>query len=179
MVAQLVEAGADVKLASREGVTPVMAAAFDGDARMLAILLEAGGDPKAEDRRGKGALTYAAGRAFAGIVAALLEAGAEADRVWGHDLTALMWAAGHANDAPAPDGVETARLLLEAGARIDRQDDRGRSALRSPPSAATRRWWPSCWTRAPTPGCATCRASGPPTLPPGARSPPCSGPDPG
>ena len=51
------------------------------------------------------------------------------NRAWGHDLTALMWAAGHANDAPKSDGVAAARLLLDAGAKIDNQDDRGRTAL--------------------------------------------------
>ena len=106
-----------------------MAAAFEGDRRMLAALLEAGGDPDAQDRHGKGALIYAAGRAFPEIVELLLEAGADADKVWGQDLTALMWAAGHANDAPALDAIDVARRLIEAGVAVDRQDDRGRTAL--------------------------------------------------
>lgn len=129
MVSDLIAAGADVNHANREGVTPVMAAAFEGDRRMLSALLDAGADPNAEDRHGKGALIYAAGRAFPAIVEVLLESGVDPDRVWGNSLTALMWAAGHANDAPAPDGVAVARLLLGAGAGIDRQDDRGRTAL--------------------------------------------------
>ena len=40
-----------------------------------------------------------------------------------------MWAAGHANDAPRMAAVETAKLLLGAGADISRVDDRGRNAL--------------------------------------------------
>jgi ankyrin repeat protein len=40
-----------------------------------------------------------------------------------------MWAAGHANDAPQADGVEVAGMLVAAGAGVDRQDDRGRTAL--------------------------------------------------
>ncbi|MEV8468099.1 ankyrin repeat domain-containing protein [Fluviibacterium sp. DFM31] len=129
MVTDLIAAGANVNVANREGITPVMAAAFEGDSRMLGALLEAGGDPDVQDRHGKGALVYAAGRAFPAIVGQLLAAGADADQVWGFDLTALMWAAGHANDAPAADGIEVARQLLDAGALLYRQDDRGRTAL--------------------------------------------------
>lgn len=125
----LIDAGADPNGADKQNVTPLMAAAFDGDMRMLRLFLDAGADPEAADHFGKGALIYAAGRAFPGIVAALLEAGAKPDGVWGNDLTPLMWAAGHANDAPASDGIAAATLLLDAGARIDRRDNRGRDAL--------------------------------------------------
>jgi ankyrin repeat protein len=106
-----------------------MSAAFQGDVRLLGTLLAAGGQTTPVDRHGKGALVYAAGRAFPKAVAALLDAGAEADRVWGNNLTALMWVAGHANDAPEADGVAVAKLLVAAGAGMDRQDDRGKTAL--------------------------------------------------
>lgn len=129
MVADLLARGADVNAADRQGITPLMAAAFDGDVRLLAMLLEAGADPEVRDVQGKGALLYAAGRAFPQVVAALLEAGAEPDGTWGNDLTPLMWAAGHANDAPAEDGVAVAELLLTAGARVNAADDRGRTPL--------------------------------------------------
>ncbi|WP_299361116.1 ankyrin repeat domain-containing protein [uncultured Paracoccus sp.] len=129
MVDLLVQAGADPGPPNLQGVTPVMAAAFEGDLRMLKPLLAAGADPRAVDSQGKGALVYAAGRAFPPIVTALLNAGVAADQIFGHDLTALMWVAGHANDAPQDDGVEVARMLVKAGVGIDRQDDRGRTAL--------------------------------------------------
>lgn len=125
----LLERGADLHQRDLDGITPLKTAAFEGDPRFVDLLLEAGAETGSRDSDGKGALVYAAGRAYPGIVARLLEAGADADTVWGHDLTALMWAAGHANDAPAADGIEVARTLLRAGARIDRRDDRGRTAL--------------------------------------------------
>jgi ankyrin repeat protein len=129
MAGLLLEAGADVNAADRQGVTPLMAAAFDGDARLLRLLLDAGARVDARDTQGKGAIVYAAGRAYPQIVSALLDAGADADGAWGHELTPLMWAAGHANDAPAADGVAVAGILLDAGAELQRRDDRGRTAL--------------------------------------------------
>jgi ankyrin repeat protein len=50
-------------------------------------------------------------------------------RDYGNDLTALMWVAGHGRDVPPREGVETARLLLAHGARLDLADNRGRTAL--------------------------------------------------
>jgi len=45
-----------------------------------------------------------------------------ADAVYHNDLTALMWAAGYGR-------TDTVRLLLTAGARADRRDERGKTAL--------------------------------------------------
>ncbi|HSR73024.1 MAG TPA: ankyrin repeat domain-containing protein, partial [Kiloniellales bacterium] len=42
---------------------------------------------------------------------------------------ALMWAAGHSNDVPARDALETIGVLLDRGASLDFQDNRGWSAL--------------------------------------------------
>lgn len=125
----LLEAGADPDQGDDQGVTPLMAAAFNGDLRLLRVLLKAGVEIDAQDQTGKVALIYAAGRAFPEVVDALLQNGADADGVWGNDLTPLIWAAGHANDAPAADGIRTATLLLDAGAGLERKDNRGRTAL--------------------------------------------------
>jgi ankyrin repeat protein len=40
-----------------------------------------------------------------------------------------MWAAGHADAAGTRDVEELMSLLIESGAQLDEQDDRGRSAL--------------------------------------------------
>ena len=129
MAGLLLDAGAKIDGSDKQNITPLMAAVFEGDLRMVKMFLEAGADIEAADIHGKGALIYAAGRAFPKVVATLLEAGAEVDGAWGNELTPLMWAAGHANDAPASDGIAVVTQLLEAGARLGRQDDRGRNAL--------------------------------------------------
>lgn len=125
----LLERGADIRAAGRGGVTPLSAAAFNGNARILDLLLRHGADPTEWDKTGKGPILYAAARGFAPMVARLLGAGVDPNEPYGHGLTALMWAAGHANDVPEADGVETVRLLLDRGADVRGSDDRGRTAL--------------------------------------------------
>jgi hypothetical protein len=50
-----------------------------------------------------------------------LAKGADPNAAYAHGLTALMWAAGYGK-------VETMRALIDAGARIDAKDDRGKTA---------------------------------------------------
>ena len=51
----------------------------------------------------------------------LLAKGVDANGVYKNDLTALMWAAGYGR-------TDAARVLLEAGARTDPKDNRGKTA---------------------------------------------------
>jgi ankyrin repeat protein len=81
------------------------------------------------DQTGKGSLVYAAGRGFTPVARLLLDSGVDVNARYGHNLTALMWAAGHSSDAGTRDIVQVMTLLLDRGAHIDEQDDRGRSAL--------------------------------------------------
>jgi uncharacterized protein len=55
-------------------------------------------------------------------VGLLLKAGIDPNAIYEHALTALMWAAGYGK-------TETVGLLLNAGARADLKDDRGKTAL--------------------------------------------------
>ena len=129
MASFLLERGADPSLGDKDGVTPLAAAAFNGDRQSLERLLERGVEANPVDRSGKSPIVYAAARGFAAIVERLLDAGAPVNARYGHDLTALAWAAGHANDAPVADGVETVTLLLDRGADQNLADDRGRTPL--------------------------------------------------
>ena len=69
VVKLLIEVGADAKVGNKRGVTPLMAAAFNGNGSMGAILLKAGADPASLDATGKTATIYAAARGFFKIVA--------------------------------------------------------------------------------------------------------------
>jgi len=126
---QLIEAGADVNVANRQGETALSAAAYNADFELVTELLAHGAKPATIDRAGKSPILYAAARGQDGIVAALLDAGIDANARYGAELTALMWAAGHADNAPAGGALRTVQLLLARGAKLDFVDDRGRGAL--------------------------------------------------
>lgn len=125
----LIEAGAAVEAVNNKGISALTAAAFNGDDDVIEKLLEKGADAEFVDRTGKGPIVYAAAKGFSDSVQLLLKAGVAPDTRYGNNLTALMWAAGHTNDVPVGDGVATVRTLVEHGAAVDLQDDRGRTAL--------------------------------------------------
>ncbi len=125
----LLQRGADPNLGNGKKLTALHAAAFNGNDRLVKALLEHGAEPDAVDTSGKSPAIYAAARGYVEIVDLLLAAGVDPERRYGNDLTLLMWAAGHSNDTPRKDGVETVRELLQRGAPIDAVDNRGWSAL--------------------------------------------------
>jgi len=92
-------------------------------------LLAAGANPGVRDATGKGPVVYAAGRGFKRIVTLMLDENLDADAIYGNNLTGLMWAAGHSNDVPEGDGLETVELFLARNVDVNRVDDRGRTAL--------------------------------------------------
>ena len=148
-VGLLLRAGADVNAADDHGVTPLARASENASAAMVAQLLAAGADPNAAQSNGLTPLMTAARTGSVEVVRALLARGADVDAATAatHE-TALMWAvAGRHRDvvralvergagvhphprqvfspliAAARNGdIETAEMLLEAGARVD---DRG------------------------------------------------------
>ncbi len=100
-----------------------------GNESLVRLLLEHGADPKAVDATGKAPICYAGGRGFTNVVRLLLEHGVDVNTRYGNDLTALMWAAGHADAAGTHDVRDLMTLLIDRGAKLDEQDNRGRSAL--------------------------------------------------
>jgi len=127
-VAALVALGADVNLPGGAGVSPVSAAAFNGNLSVVTLLLDHHADPAVVDLSGKSPIAYAAARGHEKIVARLLAAGIDVRARYGHDLTVLMWAAGSSPDVLPSDGAKLA-VLLQEGAEVNAQDDRGRTAL--------------------------------------------------
>jgi len=129
VVRLLVERGAQVNLTGRTGITALSAAAYMGSLPIVQFLMEKGADPKLIDTTQKTAIVYAAARGFFPVVRLLLDQGIDVNAKYGNDLTALMWAAGYSAEAGVNDVVEVMTLLIERGARLDEQDNRGRSAL--------------------------------------------------
>jgi ankyrin repeat protein len=126
---QLLDAGADANAADLHGETPLIVAAFNGDAILIEQLLARKADPAVADSTGKTAIVYAAARGAERGVQLLLDSGVGVNQTYDADLTALMWAAGHADNASDSESLQTVRLLLERGAKVDERDDRGRTPL--------------------------------------------------
>ena len=125
----LVEAGAQVDAVNRQGETALSAAAFNGNAELAQMLIARKAAPDTVDATGKGVMIYAAARGATRVVEMLLDAGVDPNRRYHADLTALMWAAGRPDNVSEADALQTVKLLLSRGAKIDFVDDRGMSAL--------------------------------------------------
>jgi ankyrin len=116
---QLIRAGADPKLVTRYGVTPMSVAASNGSAAMLKLLLESGADPNAPDGAGDTPLITAAQVGSLDSVKTLLAAGATLDaRDKTFQQTALM-AAIRANQ------TEIVRYFIQQGASVNAQTRTG------------------------------------------------------
>ena len=141
MIATLLEHGADANAAMPEGDTPLMLAARSGSVVATRQLLDAGADVDAtESFHGETALVWAAGENHADIVDLLIERGANID----HVTTEFTWdltQAGVSSELPRgglqplthavrENSLDSAQLLIDAGADVNFIDPRGISTLR-------------------------------------------------
>ena len=114
-VEALIKKGADVKAATRYGVTPIGIATLNGNAAILRRLLDAGADPNTATPGGETALMTAARTGSTDTVTLLLDRRANVnakDPV--RSQTALMWAVTENH----PDVV---KLLVARGALVNSQ----------------------------------------------------------
>ena len=146
-IRRLLDAGANPNVALREGETPVMTAARSGTAEGVRLLLEAGADVQAREMsREQTALMWAVTQGQHEVMQVLLEAGADVEArskvrprlvydvgpnaaVFDQGVivnlggfTPLLFAARHGD-------VESARLLLAAGADVDTPAANGASPV--------------------------------------------------
>jgi len=96
---------------------------------LVRLLLQNKADPKIADSSGKTPICYAGGRGFTPVVRVLLDHGIDVNARYGNNLTELMWVAGHEDGAGTNDVADILTLLIDHGARLDDQDNRGRTAL--------------------------------------------------
>ncbi len=118
-------AGDEIDAGNRIGYTPLMEAAREGHAEVVAHLLAAGADPTHRGNAlgmGMSALHLAADRDRAEIARLLLSAGIAVDGGNATGSTPLIWALGEGS-------LETAGVLLDAGANPSLEDEHGYSAL--------------------------------------------------
>mmetsp|Transcript_14721 Transcript_14721/g.23807 ORF Transcript_14721/g.23807 Transcript_14721/m.23807 type:complete len:897 (-) Transcript_14721:44-2734(-) len=116
-----------VDLASEDGITPLIAAASEGNVECVKLLLEAKADVNAKDKDGTNSLMAASARGHLDVVSALLGAGANVNEQNADGHTALMFAYNGKNQ------VETLwerynQFVLEAeskGESKDEVDDNG------------------------------------------------------
>ncbi|MDX1561384.1 MAG: ankyrin repeat domain-containing protein, partial [Gammaproteobacteria bacterium] len=154
---RLLDAGADPNLANRYDLTPLALAVELGNLDLVRLLLDAGADPTVPDAAGE-PLTFTAVRnGDVDVVEALLAAGVDVDAGdASFEQTALMLAAREWQ----PDIV---RLLLGAGAAVDRQTPAGATPEPRLPAdnagskgeGIVRGGWPEHGMRAPIPGAKT------------------------
>ena len=114
MARMLLDAGADVKSATRIGsITPLFMAGGNGSATMIDLLLKAGADANAANELGTTALMKTAASGSVDAVNSLLEHGASVNTVEkARQQTALMFAA-------ALDRAPVVRLLAARGADLN------------------------------------------------------------
>ncbi len=121
MVAELLVAGADPERRAKDGYTPLMSAVDSGQVAKVSLILSESVVIDSETKDGRTALIIAAGGEHPASVRRLLKAGAQANSGPGK-FTALTQA--------VRTGLhETTRLLLEAGADVNRPKADGRRPL--------------------------------------------------
>lgn len=129
VVQRLIDKGADLQLRGRSGTSPVAAAAFAGRNQVVKLLLAHGADGRAADDTGKPPVVYAAASGDLDILRQLLAQDLDVNARYANDLTLLMWASGPDQSVAEPQALQVVSYLVDAGARIDDRDDRGRTAL--------------------------------------------------
>jgi ankyrin repeat protein len=101
-----------------DGTTPLLWAAYQGDAARVAALIKAGADVRATNHFGASPMGEAARRGDTEVLRRLLKAGADPESPNAEGQTALMAVARTGN-------IEAAKLLLKHGAKIDAREHWG------------------------------------------------------
>ena len=125
VVKLLLDAGAEVdKMTDRDGCTPLVAASSEGHREVVKLLLDGGAEVDKADNAGRMPLFHAGSWDHTEVVQVLLDSGADLDREVNRypGATRLHWAS-------KVGLLGMVRSLLEAGADVNSQDDKGETPL--------------------------------------------------
>ena len=114
MVRFCIENGADVNVQGEFGMTALMIAVVNSDLPLIRMLLESGADPNVAGRGGCTAISFCCGKSFEGIF--LLEEKVNISIPW-PDYCPSGFVENRCSKCETH--VELARILMDAGARID------------------------------------------------------------
>ena len=124
IVKALLDGGADVNKANKDGTTPLSASIHHSSAEIALILLDADANPNARNKEGWTALMYAVYTGHSEAAKVLLDAGANLDVANNKGVTALMLSAHYGRP-------EIAQALLDGGANPNAMDNGGETAIRT------------------------------------------------
>ncbi|MEO7432313.1 MAG: ankyrin repeat domain-containing protein [Dokdonella sp.] len=128
----MIEHGASIN-GSGDRETPLIGAASMGVERVASVLIEAGADLERTSVFGARALHWAAWMGNAATVGLMVSRGAALEaRCSQYGATPLFWAVhgfGPGGPCPKGDQVGAARILLDAGARVQTTNSHGQSAI--------------------------------------------------
>ena len=119
----LIKAGADVNLNHR--LTMLMGAVVRGNTKCAEILIAAGANVNSRNKDNATGIMLATRESQTECIELLVKAGADVNALGGYNFTALIWAA----RGTSLQAVDCVKILLRAGAFINKFDTVGRNAL--------------------------------------------------
>ena len=122
LVRLLLDIGADINLANRDGETPLYVASLFGYVKMVRILAERGGNINKANKNGETPLHIASQNGQVEVVKILLEKGANINK-FDYSLETPLYVASEAGNE------EVVRILLENGARVNIPNTVGQTPL--------------------------------------------------
>ncbi|XP_059202722.1 protein TANC1-like [Centropristis striata] len=118
----LVERGAELEIANRRGMAPLLSTSKHGHTQIVELLLKQNADISVTEKQGRTPLMLAASEGHGATVELLLSKGASLTSTDQEGLTALSWACLKGQRA-------VVQLLAEAGADLNHPDRQGRTPL--------------------------------------------------